>query len=76
MTEGGQGNFVFRKLSDKNIEEIIKFLLETNISFKTLSEKYKVSISCISNINTGRTWKDNKYIYPLRKSNERSILNK
>ena len=65
MTEGGRWGNAPRKLSDKDIEEIKNMLLEGSIQLKDIAKEYNVSLSCISDINTGRTWFDNDLNYPL-----------
>lgn len=65
MTEGGQWGNAPRKLTDKDIEEIKIILLEGVIPLKNIAKEYNVSLSCISDINTGRTWFDKNLNYPL-----------
>lgn len=75
MTEGGQWGNAPRKLSDLAIQEIQNLLIKGDYSLKDIAQEYNVSLSCISDINTGRTWKKNEYVYPLHpKSIKNTIL--
>lgn len=75
MTEGGQWGNAPRKLSDKSILEIKELLLESQYTLKDIAIEYDVSLSCISDINTGRTWFDNNLVYPLNiKSKKNTTL--
>lgn len=56
------------KLTSENYNYIIKLLENTNKSFKEISEIVgNISISCISDINRGRTYFDETKKYPIRK---------
>lgn len=68
MTEGGQWGNAPRKLSDKDITEIKELLINTSIQLIEIAKEFNVSLSCISDINTGRTWNDEFREYPLRYS--------
>lgn len=56
------------KLDNKQVEEIQILLLDTNLSFEKIGEKYGVGLSTISRINNGKTKKyySNELQYPLR----------
>lgn len=65
---GGLNTAVPRKLSTEQILLIKDTLLNSNISFTDLAEKFDVSISLISMINNGKTWNTiGNYNYPIRK---------
>ena len=74
LTEGGrsgsqQAGFLVRKLSEKDVKEIQKLLIETDIPIPQIAEKYKntgIKSFGINDINTGRSWHSNKLNYPLR----------
>lgn len=55
MTEGGKWGNAPRKLSDKDIKDIQKLLIDTEIPLTDIGYEYDVSLSCISDINIGRT---------------------
>lgn len=71
MTEGGRWGNAPRKLSDKNIEEIKNLLINTDFILQDIAREYNVSLSCISDINNGRTWYDASLSYPL---SSRSVI--
>ena len=76
ITSGGQNkkaSDINRKLTDNQIIEIQERLKNTFDSFTDIGNDYGVSFSCISDINTGRTWKKEQYNYPIRPRNERSM---
>lgn len=75
MTEGGAWGNAPRKLSDFNILKIKDELLHTDMSITDIAKKYNVSVSAVSDINRGRTWKDIYLKYPLRK-NDSHIVSK
>lgn len=60
MTQG-------RLLSNQDIEEIIDFLRNTKLSQKAIGEKFNIAQTCISQINLGKTYKNNNLDYPIRK---------
>lgn len=63
-TPGGELSFTTAKFEDIVINEV-KSLLEKQISFKEISDRTNVSISHISEINTGKRRKDNIHTYPI-----------
>lgn len=73
MTEGGSWGNAPRKLSDSNIIKIKDDLLHTGILFTEIANKYGVSISAVSDINRGRTWRDIYLKYPLRDNNSHIV---
>lgn len=75
MTKGGKWGTSNQKVFGKEVEEIKMQILTTKKTFQELSEEYKISLSCISDINTGRTFYDSTLEYPLRKTPSRSELN-
>lgn len=76
LTSGGQKNFALKgekhsqaKLTQKQVDEIVNLLKTTNESFSIIAQKFSISISSICMINTGKTWYNNNYKYPLRITN-------
>ena len=53
------------------IENIQNLLLNSNITYQELSRQYNISTGRISEINTGKIWKNNNYIYPLRNTHKK-----
>ena len=63
-TPGGELSFFTAKFDDIIIDEV-KSLLEQQISFKEINDRTGVSISHISEINTGKRRKDYTRHYPI-----------
>ena len=67
MTEGGErppkGNF---KLNQEQVNEIINLIQNTSMTLTEIAKIYNVSIYAISDINTGKTWTKQDFIYPIR----------
>jgi DNA-binding CsgD family transcriptional regulator len=70
-------NKSWAKLSEKDVCDIKKMFVE-NISSTEIANKYKVSVGTISNIRSGRAWKDVcpnvKWYNPERRKANRKIL--
>lgn len=56
-----------RLLSNQDIEEITELLKNTKISQKVIGEKFNVTQTCISQINLGKSYKNDSLDYPIRK---------
>ena len=54
------------KLTQQQVDLLMKDLKETNVEFDKLAEKYNVSIKTIRNVNTGIAWRKNDITYPIR----------
>ena len=65
-TPGGELSFTTVKFDDIIIDEV-NSLLEQQISFKEINDRTGVSISHISEINTGKRRKDYTHHYPINK---------
>lgn len=67
-TEGGDGGRTSSKLQLNEVLEIINILKDPDSleSIPIIAEKYNVHASVISNINLGKTWRQEGEIYPLR----------
>lgn len=76
ITNGGQDNFALSheqhsqaKLSQKQVNEIIELLRNSNLSLSEISKKYSnISKATLSMINQGKTWKNKNLIYPIRQT--------
>lgn len=73
---GGQENFALKgenhsqaKLTKEQVNTIINLLKENELSLLEIANQFHVSRSAICLINTGQTWKNNKFEYPIRKTN-------
>ena len=72
MTKGGKwGNSSQKIIHDEEIKDLI---LNTDLTFQEIADLFNVSLSCISDINTGRTFFDNSLVYPLRDTYKRPII--
>ena len=65
-TPGGELSFTTAKFEDEIIEEV-KNLLEQRVDYKTIKDRTGISISLISEINTGKRRRDRNRIYPINK---------
>lgn len=63
-TPGGELSFTTAKFEDEIIEEV-KSLLEQQIDYETIKDRTGVSISHISEINTGKRRRDKNRTYPI-----------
>lgn len=61
----------FRFHSEKDINNIIFDILNTNLSFTDIANKYNINISNISRINKGETHIQEGLSYPLRKQDSK-----
>jgi len=71
QTEGGDYQIIPQKLTLEEVKEIQEILLndiEGKISHVELAEKYNVKAYTIQDINSGRTWHNSNYNYPLHLS--------
>lgn len=54
-------------LTSEELSELCNDIINTNISFNQLANKYNISTTTVYNINKGTSRKNDKYTYPLRK---------
>ena len=54
-------------LTTEELSELCNDIINTNISFNQLANKYNISPTTVYNINKGTSRKNDKYTYPLRK---------
>ena len=54
-------------LTAEELSELCNDIINTNISFNQLANKYNISLTTVYNINKGTSRKNDKYTYPLRK---------
>lgn len=67
QTLGGDSSFSLEFSSKETIIGIISDLENTNMLQREIAEKWKVDISTVNGINTGRTWHHNRK-YPIQDS--------
>ena len=71
QTAGGNYTIVPQKLTPEQVEKIQQILLEDTageVSHAELAKQYGVNKDTIKDINVGRTWYNDKYVYPLHYS--------
>lgn len=66
QTLGGYQSIRFIKLTEDDVNLIIKYLKETTLSFKAIAEKFKINVGSINKINVGLMWHNTKNVYPIR----------
>ena len=59
------------KINWKIVMEIVDDLLNTTLTETNIAKKYNVSVSLISQINTGRMWTIKNQIYPIRQKQKK-----
>lgn len=64
----------FCKIDQRTLELIKEDLIETNLTYETIKNKYGVSIGFISDLNNGKLWREDEVIYPLRKKVKRQFF--
>ena len=61
------GNQYSHSLIPKDtVNNLIKDLMNTSLTYEELHKKYNISTGLISEINNGKSWRDENLIYPLR----------
>ena len=65
----GGGVVVHHKTTPEQISRIKNMLLTTNLTNKQIAEQEGLTVGTIQCINTGRLWKDDVNIYPIRSQN-------
>lgn len=66
-TSGGDNQEATIKFNEDFIQIIKNLLLNSNLTYQEIHQKYNISLGRISEINTGKIWKDDNLSYPLRK---------
>ena len=74
LTKGGTWGNSSQQVFGEDVTNIKDLILNTNLTFQEIACKYDVSVSCISDINTGRTFLDTNLKYPLRSTHSRSEI--
>lgn len=70
LTEGGENARTHSELSLDDVEQIYELIKTTSLSLKNIAQKFNVSSTTISYINTGKAWINAKNSYPLRECNK------
>lgn len=58
----------YLKLNPNTRKKIIDLLISTDLTYKEIAFETDTKISTVYNINCGRTWRDPKINYPIRKT--------
>ena len=74
LTQGGQWGPKTQKLTIKQAEEIKEKIKTTQKTFIEIGNEYNVTQYCISDINRGKSFRDDNTEYPIRKISIRSYI--
>lgn len=74
LTQGGQWGSGTQKITPSQAQDIKYLILNTTKSFQEIANKYCVTIYCISDINRGKSFYDECFIYPLRPAPQKSVI--
>lgn len=74
LTQGGQWGSGTQKLTIQQSQEIKQLIANSSMSFSEIGSNYNVTVYCISDINRGRTFRDDSLDYPIRKVPTRSFI--
>lgn len=74
LTQGGQWGSGTQKITIQQSNEIKELIKNSSLSFRSIGEQYNVSLYCISDINRGKTFRDDALNYPLRKAPLHSFI--
>lgn len=75
LTQGGQWGSGTQLICGSAEEEIKELIKNSELTFKQIGDLYGVSLSCISDINRGRSFYDAECDYPIRKTPQKTQLN-
>lgn len=74
LTKGGKWGTSSQLICGSAEEEIKNLIAENELTFQQIGDLYGVSLSCISDINRGKTFYENDRDYPIRKTPQRTVL--
>ena len=74
LTKGGQWGTSQQLICGSAESEIKELIANSDLTFSQIGSLYGVSLSCISDINRGKTFFESDRNYPIRKTSERTIL--
>lgn len=75
LTKGGQWGASSQLICGSAEEEIKDLIKNSNLTFSQIGNLFGVSLSCISDINRGKTFFENEIQYPIRNTPQRTLLN-
>lgn len=74
LTQGGQWGSGTQKLTIQQAKEIKELLKNSLLPFHIIGADYGVTLYCISDINRGKSFRDDSIEYPIRKSPSPSFI--
>lgn len=74
LTRGGQWGSGIQLICGSAEDEIKDLIRNSELTFKQIGDMYKVSLSCISDINRGKTFYEDDIDYPIRKTPQKTKL--
>lgn len=75
LTKGGKWSTSQQLVCGSAEEEIKNLIANSNLTFQQIATEFGVSLTCISDINRGRTFYESSLTYPIRKTPDRTKLN-
>ena len=75
LTKGGQWGTSSQLICGSAENEIKDLIKNSQLTFKQISDLFGVSLSCISDINRGKTFYEENIEYPIRKTLQHTKLN-
>lgn len=75
LTKGGQWGTCKQLVCGSAETEIKDLIANSDLTFEQIGYQYGVSLSCISDINRGKTFYENDREYPIRKTPNKTPLN-
>lgn len=70
LTAGGENAITTAKLTEVEVNQIIRLLQSTSLSQEQIGKQFGVSQREISGINKGETWIQKNIVYPIRSASE------
>lgn len=75
LTKGGQWGASSQLLCGSSEQEIKDLIQNSSLTFQQIGDQFGVSLSCISDINRGKTFYEDSLLYPLRNTPQHTKLN-
>lgn len=75
MTKGGKWSTSHQLLCGSSEAEIKDLIANSHLTFQQIADEFGVSLTCISDINRGRTFYEADLNYPIRNTPNRTKLN-
>ena len=75
LTKGGQWGNSSQLLCGSAEEEIKDLIKNSELTFKQIGDLFGVSLTCVSDINRGKTFYETDITYPIRNTAQRTKLN-